>query len=129
MTTVVLVIHLMIAAALVGLVLVQKSEGGALGIGGGGGGFMTGRGAANLLTRMTAILAACFFGTSILLAVLANMESQPSSIIEGVGTEGAPAGGQPSSLPSLQPLVPPSAPSAPASGGEGTSAPQVPQSQ
>ena len=51
----------MIAVALVGLVLVQRSEGGALGIGGGGGGFMSGRGAANLLTRMTAILAVCVF--------------------------------------------------------------------
>jgi preprotein translocase subunit SecG len=58
MTTIILILHLMVAVALVGLVLVQRSEGGALGIGGGGGGFMTGRGAANLLTRMTAILAA-----------------------------------------------------------------------
>src|SRR5918911_41154 len=56
MATVLLVIHLMIAAALVGVVLLQRSEGGALGIGGGGGGVMTGRGAANLLTRATAAL-------------------------------------------------------------------------
>ena len=53
-----LVIHLLIASALVGMVLIQRSEGGALGMGGGGGGFMTGRGAANLLTRITAGLAA-----------------------------------------------------------------------
>jgi protein translocase SecG subunit len=61
MATVVLVIHLMLAAALIGVVLLQRSEGGALGIGGGGGGgggFLTGRGTANLLTRTTAILAA-----------------------------------------------------------------------
>ena len=59
MATVLLVIHLMVAAALVGVVLLQKSEGGALGMGGGGsGGFLTGRGTANLLTRITAGLAA-----------------------------------------------------------------------
>ena len=57
MTTILLILHLMIAAALVGVVLLQRSEGGALGIGGGGG-FMTGRGAANFLTRVTASLAA-----------------------------------------------------------------------
>ena len=63
------VIHVLIALALVGVVMLQKSEGGALGMGGGGmSGFMTGRSTANLLTRTTAILAALFFGTSILLA-------------------------------------------------------------
>lgn len=124
MTTVVLVIHLMIAAALVGIVLVQRSEGGALGIGGSGGGFMTGRGAANLLTRITAVLAAAFFGTSILLAVLASNRSEPTTIIGGPGqseSSGAPAGGEtPSSLPKLAPIVPPS---------QGGGGPQVPQSQ
>jgi preprotein translocase subunit SecG len=118
MTTVVLVIHLMIAAGLVGLVLVQRSEGGALGIGGGGGGFMSGRGAANLLTRMTAILAAAFFATSILLTVMARHGSAPVSIIDP-GQSGAPAGGTGGgALPKLAPLQP-----APPSG------PQVPQSQ
>ncbi len=62
----------MVAAALVAVVLWQKSEGGALGIGGGGGGFLTGRGTANLLTRTTAILAACFFLTSILLTLISQ---------------------------------------------------------
>jgi preprotein translocase subunit SecG len=71
-TTVLLVVHLMIALALCGVVLLQRSEGGALGIGGGGGGFMTGRGTANLLTRTTAVLAAAFFLTSIGLTLLAN---------------------------------------------------------
>jgi preprotein translocase subunit SecG len=121
MTTVVLVIHLMIAAALVGIILVQRSEGGALGIGGGGGGLMSGRGAANLLTRITAGLAAAFFGTSILLAVMASDRTAPPSILESGQTgPGTPVGGgTPSSLPDLQPLVPPSAPASP----------QVPQSQ
>lgn len=116
MTTVILVIHLMIAAALVGMVLVQRSEGGALGIGGGGG-FMSGRGAANLLTRITAILAGVFFATSILLAILARQNVAPSSILDGAaGTP--PSNSSSSRLPDLQPLVPPS------SGGQ-----QVPQSQ
>ncbi|MGH6974115.1 MAG: preprotein translocase subunit SecG, partial [Stellaceae bacterium] len=66
MSTVIVVIHLLLAVSLVGVILLQKSEGGALGIGGGGmSGFMTGRSTANLLTRTTAILAAGFFLTSI----------------------------------------------------------------
>ena len=80
MQTVLLVIHIMIAASLVGVVLVQRSEGGALGIGGGG--FMTGRGAANALTRMTTYLAAGFFATSIALALLANHLNQDRSAFE-----------------------------------------------
>ena len=75
MSTVLLVIHLMIALALVGVVLLQKSEGGALGMGGGSGGFLTGRGTANLLTRITAGLAAAFFTTSILLSILARQSA------------------------------------------------------
>jgi preprotein translocase subunit SecG len=70
MQTVLLVVHLMVVLALVGVVLLQRSEGGALGIGGGGGGFMTSRGTANVLTRATAILAAVFFATSIMLTVI-----------------------------------------------------------
>ena len=72
METVLIVIHLMVVAALVAVVLMQRSEGGALGMGGGGGGnsFFSARGAANALTRTTAILAATFFATSILLGVL-----------------------------------------------------------
>jgi preprotein translocase subunit SecG len=81
MATVVLVIHLMIAAALVALVLLQRSEGGALGMGGGGsGGFLTGRGTANLLTRATAVLAACFFFTSIVLTIVAQRSAAPRSV-------------------------------------------------
>ncbi len=75
MTTVLTVIHLLIAIALVGVVLIQRSEGGGLGMGsssGGMGGFMSARGTANLLTRATAILAGAFMATSILLAILAG---------------------------------------------------------
>ena len=128
MTTIILVLHLFIALGLVGLVLVQRSEGGALGIGGGGGGFMTGRGAANLLTRMTAILAAAFFATSILLTVMARQGSAPTSILDqsGSGQPSAPAENGGSALPKLAPIQPqapaPAAPAAP-------SGPQVPRSQ
>ena len=93
MATVLLVIHLMVAAALVGVVLLQKSEGGALGIGGGGsGGFLTGRGTANLLTRATAMLAAAFFVTSISLTLLARNTQPAGSVFDGSKpAAGAPA--------------------------------------
>lgn len=95
MATVLLVIHLMVSAALVGVVLLQKSEGGALGIGGGGGGgFLTGRGTANLLTRTTAGLAAAFFTTSILLTLLANHSVQRGSVFDTTPAATAPAGTQ-----------------------------------
>jgi preprotein translocase subunit SecG len=82
MTTVVIVIHLMVVLAMIGLVLLQRSEGGALGIGGGSGAFLSGRGAGNVLTRSTGILAAVFFATSIGLALLARIESRPSDIFD-----------------------------------------------
>ena len=81
MQTVLIVVHLLIVIALVGAVLLQRSEGGALGVGGGGG-FMTGRGQANALTRATAILAALFFITSLSLTLLANFNRAPRSIFE-----------------------------------------------
>lgn len=84
-----LVIHVLIAISMIGVILMQRSEGGGLGIGGGGSGggggmagFMTGRGTANLLTRTTAILAASFMVTSIILSILASGSSQPTSIID-----------------------------------------------
>ncbi|HEX9701645.1 MAG TPA: preprotein translocase subunit SecG [Rhodospirillales bacterium] len=82
MTTVLLVIHLILAISMVCIVLLQRSEGGALGMGGGMGGFMTGRATANLLTRTTAVLAACFMFTSLLLAILANNERAATSILD-----------------------------------------------
>ena len=91
MQTVIIVIHLMVVVALIGTVLLQRSEGGALGQGGGGG-FMTGRGQANALTRATAILAALFFATSISLTVLANWNRAPRSILQdGSAPASAPA--------------------------------------
>ncbi len=82
MQQVLIVIHLMLVLALIGVVLLQKSEGGGLGIGGGSG-FMTSRGTANVLTRATAILAGLFFCTSLLLSILAGMNEAPKSILGG----------------------------------------------
>ncbi|WP_273147102.1 preprotein translocase subunit SecG [Oceanicaulis alexandrii] len=86
MTAVLLIIHVLIAAALTGVILMQRSEGGALGIGGGGpGGMMSGRGAANLLTRITMILGALFIGNSILLAILSGVTTSTGSVLDRVG--------------------------------------------
>ena len=83
MQTVLIVIHLMIVSALIGVVLLQRSEGGGLGMGSGGGsGFMTGRGTANLLTRTTAFLAIGFFLTSLVLSWLAGLDRKPASILD-----------------------------------------------
>jgi preprotein translocase subunit SecG len=94
MQTILISVHLLVVIALVGVVLLQRSEGGALGIGGGGG-FMTGRGQANALTRATAVLAAIFFITSLGLTILANVGRAPKSIFEGVAPAGQTAPGQP----------------------------------
>lgn len=97
MIEVLLIIHLIICAAMVGVVLLQKSEGGALGIGGGGGGggFLTGRGTENLLTRTTAALAAAFFATSILLSILSGRPENPQSrfTAPAANEQQAPTGG------------------------------------
>jgi preprotein translocase subunit SecG len=91
MQTVVIVIHLMVVLALIGFVLLQKSEGGGLGIGSSGG-FMTSRGTSNMLTRSTAVLAGVFFATSLALSILAGLDRKPQSVIPGGGpVSGAPA--------------------------------------
>ena len=92
MIVLLLVIHIMVAISLVGVILLQKSEGGALGMGGGGmSGFMTGRSTANLLTRTTAILAAAFMATSALLVVHAQSSGvRRVSIIDRAPTAGRP---------------------------------------
>jgi preprotein translocase subunit SecG len=94
MQTVIIVIHLMIVAVLIGAVLLQKSEGGGLGMGGGAG-FMSSRGTANLLTRTTAILAVGFFVTSLLLSWLAGLNRAPSSIISSPASQTQPGGATP----------------------------------
>lgn len=102
MTTVLLVIHLFVTLALIGVVLLQRSEGGGLGIGSsqGMGSFMTGRGTANLLTRATAVLAVAFFVLSLSLAYLSRgTGGQPRSILDA---------------PAMNPTQTPAAPAVPA---------------
>ena len=115
MITVLLVIHLMIASALVGIVLMQRSEGGALGMGGGG--FMSGRGQANVLTRTTSYLAIAFFVTSLSLTLLANRSAGPSLLGTTAPATSTPASGgtaAPAASDSTAPAQP--APAAPRGG-------------
>ena len=119
MLTVLLVIHLIIAIALIAVVLLQRSEGGALGIGGSGsgiGGLFSPRGAASTLTRTTAILGILFFTTSLALTLLALGGQRPPSILDrpAAGAPAAPANQGPPTLPSAAPSAPaPAAPAAP----------------
>jgi preprotein translocase subunit SecG len=146
MQTVIIAIHLMVVLALVAVVLLQRSEGGGLGIGGGQGGFMTGRGQANLLTRATAILAAAFFVTSMSLSLLARFQGSGGSVFDRVSApvqngQPAPAGGgqtpfeqlggqKPASPGPASPGPAAPAPAAPATPAPAApSGPQVPQSK
>ena len=116
MSTVVLVIHLIIATALVGVILIQRSEGGALsGLGGGNmGGLMSARGTANLLTRTTAILATCFIVTSLVLAILASHGRAGRSILDTAPGAAAPVGTAPAQAPAATPPAQPAQPAEPA---------------
>ena len=134
MIKVLLVLHVFVTIALIGVVLIQRSEGGGLGLGGGQGmgSFMTGRGTANLLTRATAILGTLFFALSLALALLykgsavsnnAAILNTPAQSVPAVPAPSAPTTAPlPSSLPStpadaLPASSAPSAPAAPAPGG------------
>src|ERR1700749_932215 len=120
MQQVIIVIHLMLVLAMIGVVLLQRSEGGGLGIGSSGG-VMTSRGTANVLTRATAILAAGVFITSLAPSSIAGPGRGPPSTPPATrGGAGAPTplGGGPPRRP-----PPPPAPAAPAA----PSGPQVPQ--
>ena len=128
MQSVIIVIHLMVVCAMVGMVLLQRSEGGGLGMGGGSG-FLSSRGTANVLTRTTAILAGVFFATSLTLAIVAGLARKPHSILEGASpaTQQQAPSGTPAPLGQgghgvLDQLRQQSAPPEPA-------APQVPQSK
>jgi len=137
MLTVIIVIHLMLVIALIGVVLLQKSEGG--GLVSSTGGFLSNRGTANVLTRTTAFVAAGFFATSLMLSWLAGLDRKPTSILNTGGAPATREGAPPS--PSVPPLSqgagkgvldqlrggPPAEGSAPAS--PAPSGPQVPQSQ
>jgi preprotein translocase subunit SecG len=109
MENVVLTIHLLLALALIGVVLLQRSEGGGLGMGGGGGGAMTGRAAATALGKLTWILAAAFIVTSMTLTIIAAQQSAGSSVLDRLGDRPAPAEGGAPALPDGGSLLPPSA--------------------
>ena len=130
MTSVIIVIHLMLVLALIGVVMLQKSEGG--GLVSSTNGFMTGRGTANVLTRTTALLAAGFFLTSLALSWLAGLDRKPTSIINPNGaTQEAPLSAPSAPLSSgggvlnqLKGGIPGAPPASPAPSG-----PQVPESK
>lgn len=133
MQSVLIIVHLIIVLALVGVVLLQRSEGGGLGMGGGsssGAGFMTSRGQTNVLTRTTAILATLFFITSLALTIIASRHAGSGSIFdkatEGAVVPGGISGGD-SGFERLQQLQQNEAPVAPAP--VAPAAPQVPNSQ
>lgn len=111
MQNVILTIHLILALALIGVVLLQRSEGGGLGMGGGGGGAMTGRQAATALAKLTWIFAALFICTSITLTVLAARGAGGGSVVEQFGGS-LPAAPTPTA-PLGTDLLPPTASDAP----------------
>jgi preprotein translocase subunit SecG len=112
MTTLLLIVHLFVTLALIGVVLIQRSEGGGLGIGSsqGMGSFMTGRGTANLLTRATGVLGAIFFALSLALALLNRGTSGVGRSILDVPVSKTQAAAKPGTL---HPIVPGSASSGP----------------
>jgi preprotein translocase subunit SecG len=122
--TFLLVVHTLIAIGLVGVILLQRSEGGGLGIGGGtGGGLMSARGAANLLTRSTTVLATLFIASSIVLAVLAAGTNKAKPIDTSLAAPVSKAAGAPIAAPGGVPLVPGALPGAPAPASTPASAP------
>ena len=122
MENVVLVIHLLLAMALIGVVLLQRSEGGGLGIGGGGGGVVSGRSAATALGKITWFLAAGFIATSITLTIFAAQNSSGQSVIDRLGAPApaAESGATDGALPPASDLLPPS------SGSSGSATPLTP---
>ena len=117
MTAVLIVIHLILAIAMVFIILIQQSEGGIGGLGGGGGGmggFMTGRATANLLTRVTAVLAALFMVTSLGLALLADNRSDRGSFLDRDAQQAPANQDQGPTVPGM-PRINPAEPSAPSS--------------
>ena len=91
MFTFLLIVQTLVATALVGVILMQRSEGGGLGVGGSSSGFMTARGAADFLTRSTAVLAAIFIVLAIALAAIAGVSRQPATIDTSLANQVAPA--------------------------------------
>ncbi len=119
MYTFLLIVQTIIAASLVSVILMQRSEGGGLGVGGSSSGFMTARGAADFLTRSTAFLGAGFIILSIVLAAVAGANSKPTKIDTSLATQ------QQAPAPLAQPAAPATNQAVPANGQE----PAVPLAQ
>ena len=107
MENVVLTVHLLLALALIGVVLLQRSEGGGLGLGGGGGGIMSGRSAASALSKVTWILAVAFIITSLGLTVIAARNSAGGSVVDRIGVSDVPASDLMAPLSDTDTLLPP----------------------
>jgi preprotein translocase subunit SecG len=105
MFTFLLILQTLIAAALVGVILMQRSEGGGLGVGGSSAGFMTARGAADFLTRSTAVLGGVFIILSIVMAAIAGVSRESAKIDTSLATD-APAQQAPAQQPAPAPTVP-----------------------
>ena len=103
MFTFLLIVQTVIAASLVAVILMQRSEGGGLGVGGSSSGFMTARGAADFLTRTTAVLAAIFVILSIVMAGLAGVSREATTIDTSLANQAAPAFPVGTGLPPLTP--------------------------
>ena len=115
-----LIVQTLVAASLVGVILMQRSEGGGLGVGGSSSGFMTARGAADFLTRSTAVLGGLFIILSILLAAIAGTAREPTKVDTSLANQVAPA------TPATAPAAPQQQPAAPA---QNQNAPAVPLAQ
>ncbi|SFA94875.1 protein translocase subunit secG [Poseidonocella pacifica] len=115
MENVVLIIHLLLALSLIGVVLLQRNEGGLGSMGGGGGGAISGRAAATAMGKLTWILAAAFIVTSLTLTVIAASNSTGSSIIDRLGVPASEGDATIPTLPGVDggSLLPPSNDDAP----------------
>jgi len=118
-----LIVQTLIAVALIGVILMQRSEGGGLGVGGSSSGFMTARGAADFLTRSTAVLGGLFIVLSIVMAAIAGATRQPAKIDTSLANTAAPL--EQRQAPKRE-LPPPAAPSNPQ---QNQQAPAVPLAQ
>jgi preprotein translocase subunit SecG len=117
-----LIVQSLVAISLVGVILMQRSEGGGLGVGGSSSGFMTARGAADFLTRATSVLGGTFIVLSIVMAALAGVTRVPTKIDTSLANSAEP-------IERSQPAQPTPAPAAPANPQQKQQAPAVPLAQ
>lgn len=123
MFTFLLIVQTLVAASLVGVILMQRSEGGGLGVGGSSSGFMTARGAADFLTRSTSVLGGLFIVLSIALAAIAGVTREPAKIDTSLVNQSAPV------APVTAPLADPTVPAANSAAPANEAAPAVPLAQ